>query len=103
MAQAVYALLFWVLPYGGEDGAAWFVQVGAVVEAAIACVGAYVGHEGGELGGADVVQAKFWKARCVDDGCAAGFVEPVPEGVCGGVFARVEGLGDFACLCACIW
>ena len=53
--------------FGGLfDGAAGFLAVGTVVEAALAEVAAQVGEAGGQFGGVEVAEAEFLQAGGVD-------------------------------------
>lgn len=82
---------------GGDDGAAGFVDVAAVVEFAGADVGAEFGHGVGDVVVDQVHQAERLQAGRIDDGGV--FVETVHAGVGGGVLARIERFGDVAFFC----
>ena len=71
------------------------MQVGAVVKLAGAGVRGNVGHTAGQLHWRDVLQAKFLKARRINQRGGALCIDPIQRGAGGGVLARIERLRNF--------
>lgn len=66
------------------------MQMRAVVELAITCVGCNVGHQFRQACGLYVVQAKLLETWRVNDRRAACCVRPIQRSAGGGVFAGIE-------------